>query len=191
MLQRTVSEEENKAFEKAVGKAYPLKMFPFLLPWAMDEVPDDAYERMRTTVPPGYNLMLRLFRPRFERADRTSLPLRLTRTYSGVVQGPAVGVVLELDELGVRQLVVPGPRGVTLLARVGTTIPSAVWWPTTSAVSPRCRSAISSNCARWRSTTSAPDSPPSKRASSEPGVPLVGDGVDPGQVEGLADQRRR
>ena len=70
MLQRTVSEDENKAFEKAVGKAYPLKMFPFLLPWAMDEVPDDAYERMRTTVPPGYNLMLRLFRPRFERADR-------------------------------------------------------------------------------------------------------------------------
>ena len=51
-------------------EAYPLKMFPFLLPWAMDEVPDDAYERMRTTVPPGYGLMLRLFSPRYRRGEQ-------------------------------------------------------------------------------------------------------------------------
>ena len=70
MLQRTLSEEENQRFEKAVGKAYPLKMFPFLLPWAMDEVPDDACERMLTTVPPGYGLMLRLFRPRYRRGEQ-------------------------------------------------------------------------------------------------------------------------
>jgi len=70
MLQRTLSEEENQRFEKAVGKAYPLKMFPFLLPWAMDEVPDDAYERMRTSVPPGYSLMLRLFSPRYQRGEK-------------------------------------------------------------------------------------------------------------------------
>ena len=45
MLQRTLSEEENKAFEKAADSAYPLKMIPFLLPWAMDEVPDEARDR--------------------------------------------------------------------------------------------------------------------------------------------------
>ena len=37
MLQRTLSEEENAAFEKAVEKRYPLRSIPFLLPWAMDE----------------------------------------------------------------------------------------------------------------------------------------------------------
>ena len=70
MLQRTVSEEENKAFEKAADRAYPMKMIPFLLPWAMDEVPDEARDRLLGTTPPGYGLLLRLFRPRFERVDR-------------------------------------------------------------------------------------------------------------------------
>ncbi|MFC7363524.1 hemerythrin domain-containing protein [Nocardioides astragali] len=70
MLQRTLSEKENQAFEKAVGKHYPLKMVPFLLPWVMDEVPDEARERLLETTPPGYALLLRLLRGRFERGER-------------------------------------------------------------------------------------------------------------------------
>ena len=70
MLQRTLSEEENKTFEKSADRAYPLKMIPFLLPWAMDEVPDEARDRLLAATPPGYGLMLRLFRPRFERGER-------------------------------------------------------------------------------------------------------------------------
>ena len=69
MLQRTLSEEENRVFEKAVERAYPLKMVPFLLPWAMDEVPDEARDRMLATTPPGYGLMLRLLRPRYRRGE--------------------------------------------------------------------------------------------------------------------------
>ena len=70
MLQRTLSEEENREFEKAVEKAYPLKMIPFLLPWAMDEVPDEARDRMLATTPPGYGLMLRLLRPGYRRGEQ-------------------------------------------------------------------------------------------------------------------------
>ena len=70
MLQRTLSEEENREFEKAVERAYPLKMVPFLLPWAMDEVPDEARDRMLATTPPGYGLMLRLLRPRYRRSEQ-------------------------------------------------------------------------------------------------------------------------
>ena len=70
MLQRTLSEEENREFEKAVERAYPLKMIPFLLPWAMDEVPDEARDRLLATTPPGYGLMLRLLRPRYRRGEQ-------------------------------------------------------------------------------------------------------------------------
>ena len=70
MLQRTLSDEENREFEKAVERSYPLKMVPFLLPWAMDEVPDEARDRMLATTPPGYGLMLRLLRPRYRRGEQ-------------------------------------------------------------------------------------------------------------------------
>lgn len=70
MLQRTLSVEENTAFEKAVEKAYPVSSIPFVLPWAMDGLPADVRERMMESTPPGYGLLLRLFRPRFERGDR-------------------------------------------------------------------------------------------------------------------------
>ena len=126
MLQRTVSEEENKAFEKAVGKAYPLKMFPFLLPWAMDEVPDDAYERMRTTVPPGYNLMLRLFRPRFERGEREPSATS-DANYSGVVRAQPSASFSSSTNSAFASSLSLAQAGVTSLASVGTTIPSAVW----------------------------------------------------------------
>ena len=70
MLQRTLSEEENAAFEKAVEKRYPLRLIPFTLPWAMDEVPADARQRLLESTPPGYGLLLRLFRRRYERGER-------------------------------------------------------------------------------------------------------------------------
>jgi hemerythrin-like domain-containing protein len=70
MLQRTLTEEENRAFEKAIERRYPLRMVPFLLPWAMAEVPSEARDRMLESTPPGYGLLLRLFRRRFERGER-------------------------------------------------------------------------------------------------------------------------
>ena len=70
MLQRTLSEAENRTFEKAADRAYPLKMVPFLLPWAMDGVPDEARDRLLSTTPPGYGVMLRMFRPRYQRGER-------------------------------------------------------------------------------------------------------------------------
>jgi iron-sulfur cluster repair protein YtfE (RIC family) len=70
MLQRTLSKEENAAFEKAVEKRYPLRSIPFILPWAMDEVPADARDRLLESTPPGYGLLLRIFRRRYERGER-------------------------------------------------------------------------------------------------------------------------
>ena len=70
MLQRTLSFEENSAFENAAERGYPLRMLPFLLPWAMDELPDEARDRLMKQTPPGYGLILRLLRPRYERGER-------------------------------------------------------------------------------------------------------------------------
>jgi iron-sulfur cluster repair protein YtfE (RIC family) len=70
MLQRTLSVEENAEFEKAIEKAYPLRCIPFVLPWAMDGVPEEARVRLLEASPPGYGLLLRLFRIRYERGER-------------------------------------------------------------------------------------------------------------------------
>jgi hypothetical protein len=70
MLQRTLSVEENDAFEKAVAKGYPLSIVPFVLCWVMDALPGEARERLLATAPPGYGLLHRLLRPRFERGER-------------------------------------------------------------------------------------------------------------------------
>jgi len=70
MLQRTLSHEENAAFEKAVAKRYPVRSVPFVLPWAMDGVPAEARERLLESTPPGYGLLLRIFRRRYERGER-------------------------------------------------------------------------------------------------------------------------
>ena len=40
MLQRTLTVEENAAFERAAQAAYPARMVPFLLPWAFAGLPD-------------------------------------------------------------------------------------------------------------------------------------------------------
>lgn len=70
MLQRTLSEEENKAFEKAIEKRYPMRLIPFTLSWVMDELPVDARDRLLESTPPGYGLLLRIVRRRYERGER-------------------------------------------------------------------------------------------------------------------------
>ena len=42
MLQRTLSKQENDAFEAAAARGYPLRIVPFVLCWVMHELPDEA-----------------------------------------------------------------------------------------------------------------------------------------------------
>lgn len=70
MLQRTLSVAENEAFEGAAQKGYPLRMVPFLLCWAMDELPDEARRRIVADAPPGYGLLHRLLRGRYQHRER-------------------------------------------------------------------------------------------------------------------------
>ena len=70
MLQRTLSVEENATFEAAAGKGYPLRIVPFVLCWVMDGLPDVATRRIVEMAPPGYGLVHRLLRGRFERRER-------------------------------------------------------------------------------------------------------------------------
>ena len=70
MLQRTLSVAENTTFEKAAEKGYPLRIVPFVLCWVMHELPAEARRRIIETAPPGYGLVHRLLRGRFERRER-------------------------------------------------------------------------------------------------------------------------
>jgi hemerythrin-like domain-containing protein len=70
LLQRTLTEEQNARFEKAAQGAYPLSTVPFLLPWAAAGLPAEALARILATAPPGYGLLLRLLRGRYERGER-------------------------------------------------------------------------------------------------------------------------
>ena len=79
MLQRTLSEQENAAFERAVERAYPLRIVPFGLPWAMDGLPAEARERMLASTPPGYGLVLRLLEGGYRAPGTSGVPLRLIR----------------------------------------------------------------------------------------------------------------
>ena len=72
MLQRTLSVEENAAFERAAQQGYPLSIVPFGLPWAMDDLPAEARDRMLDQTPPGYGLVLRLLRRGYERRERAA-----------------------------------------------------------------------------------------------------------------------
>jgi len=70
LLQRTLSVEENAAFEKAAERSYPLRMIPFLLPWVSAGLPDAVRRRVVDGAGPGYGLLLRLLRGRYERGER-------------------------------------------------------------------------------------------------------------------------
>ncbi len=70
LLQQTLSTAQNAAFEKAAGRAYPLRMMPFLLPWVAAGMPADVRQRIVAGAGPGYGLLLRMFRGRYERGER-------------------------------------------------------------------------------------------------------------------------
>ena len=70
MLQRTLTVEENAAFEAAAGKGYPLRLVPFLLCWAFDGLPDEARRRILDHGPSRLRPLHRLLKGRFERRER-------------------------------------------------------------------------------------------------------------------------
>jgi iron-sulfur cluster repair protein YtfE (RIC family) len=70
MLQRTLTVEENETFEAAAAKGYPLRIVPFVLCWVMHELPEEARRRIIAQAPPGYGLVHRMLRGRFERRER-------------------------------------------------------------------------------------------------------------------------
>ena len=70
LLQRSLSVEENEAFEQAAQKGYPLRVVPFTLCWVMDELPAEARERILATAPPGYGLLLRLLTRRYDKSGQ-------------------------------------------------------------------------------------------------------------------------
>ena len=72
MLQRTLSVEENAEFEAAAAKGYPLRIVLFVLCWVMYGLPDVARRRIIDQAPPGYGLVHRLLRGRFERHERVA-----------------------------------------------------------------------------------------------------------------------
>ncbi len=72
MLQRTVSVEENQAFEAAVGKAYPARIIPFVLCWVMHDLPTEARARIVSQAGPAYTVVHAVLRRRFERQERVA-----------------------------------------------------------------------------------------------------------------------
>ena len=70
MLQRTLTVEENTAFEDAAAAGYPLRIIPFALCWTMHELPAEARGAIFDQAPPGSALLHRLLRRRFERRER-------------------------------------------------------------------------------------------------------------------------
>ena len=70
LLQRTLTAEDFAATEAAAGRAYPPRTLPFLVPWVADGLPQAAIDRTLGEAGLAYRLLLRLFRPRYVRAER-------------------------------------------------------------------------------------------------------------------------
>ena len=70
MLQRTLSEEENADFEKAVDKRYPLQDGPVPAPVGDGRGARRGPRHGCSRPPPGYGLLLRLSEVRYERGER-------------------------------------------------------------------------------------------------------------------------
>jgi len=69
LLQRSVSDDEYAGMEAAAKKGYPLEVIPFMVPWALLGLPDDARARMVRLAGPAYGLVYRLVRGRFARRE--------------------------------------------------------------------------------------------------------------------------
>lgn len=70
MIQRTMTDAEYAAVEKAAQSAYPVSAVPFLVPWVLEGLPDDARAAMFAMAGRGYAAVYRLTRPRFQRRER-------------------------------------------------------------------------------------------------------------------------
>lgn len=70
LLQRTLTVEDFAATEAAAERAYPLRTLAFLVPWVADGVPSDVVDQTLGDAGPGYQLLLRLCRPWYARAER-------------------------------------------------------------------------------------------------------------------------
>lgn len=69
-LQRSVSAEENAAFDAAAQKAYGPRIIPFMVPWVADGVPAELIEPFLTQAGKPFAVLLKLTRGRYERLDR-------------------------------------------------------------------------------------------------------------------------
>lgn len=69
LVQRVMTEEEFAAAEKAVADSYAVKDAPFIVAWAMHELPSEARARMFAIAGTPYRVLHALVRRRFERLE--------------------------------------------------------------------------------------------------------------------------
>jgi hemerythrin-like domain-containing protein len=69
MVQRVLTVDEYAAAEAAAQKGYPLRSMPFLVPWVMHELPEEAARRVVGGAFPGFRLLHRLSRISFLRLE--------------------------------------------------------------------------------------------------------------------------
>jgi len=67
---RVMTAEEHTAAERAVGRAYPLRLAAQLVPWAVHGLAPAAEQEVMAAAGPPQRLLLRLGRRRFERRHR-------------------------------------------------------------------------------------------------------------------------
>lgn len=68
--QSVVTAEDNAAIEKALERAYPARLMPFLLPWLADELPDEGTRCLRETAGPVLSLLLKVLGGSFRKGER-------------------------------------------------------------------------------------------------------------------------
>ena len=69
LLQRTMTPAEWEASEKAAQKGYPPKVIPFLVPWALDRLPEDAAQHLLGQAGVVYAVIHRLTRRGYARRE--------------------------------------------------------------------------------------------------------------------------
>lgn len=53
----------------AASKGYPLRLIPFMVPWAVLDLPDEVFQRLLADAGPVYALIHRVVRRRFARRE--------------------------------------------------------------------------------------------------------------------------
>ncbi len=70
LVQRVMTAEEFAKVEKDVERAYRPQDVPFVIGWAVDDLPVDARRRLLASAGPVYPILLALVRRRYERGER-------------------------------------------------------------------------------------------------------------------------